>query len=459
MGETEYEDQANVGNDSLQCCPCCQRSGADVTGSGTSNTVPVFTGTSTVGNSPITVSGSNVGIGTTNPTAGTLEIAAPDQSVESSIAIRQSNSTGFGFDFALDQFVNGMGYIYAIAGSNRTTLEQLDRIHNYVGIGLTAPQAKFQVSDTAKLYSTFNNQFDSNMEILGNYAGKAVGQGPALGFISPANADGSNLWEMARILSSPDSANGSDASGRMYLQTRYFNSGGWYWNNNLVLTSNGNVGIGTTAPASLLSVGPSSQFQVNSSGGVTSGSIVSGGPVGIGVSPQYTLDVAGQIHASQPIYASGGVTFPDGSSLNSANTLCGGDFAEAVEAAGGKSQYEPGDVLVLTSGEDNDVQKSTEPYSTTVAGVFATKPGVVGRRQSLAKDADNLPMAMVGIVPTKVSAENGPIHKGDLLVSSSHPGYAMKGTDRSRMLGAVIGKAMGSLGSGTGVIQVLVTLQ
>jgi hypothetical protein len=70
-----------------------------------------------------------------------------------------------------------------------------------------------------------------------------------------------------------------------------------------------------------------------------------------------------------------------------------------------------------------------------------------------------VPMAMVGRVPTKVSAENGPIHVGDLLVTSSTMGYAMKGTDRSRMLGAVIGKALGSLDSGTGVIEVLVTLQ
>jgi hypothetical protein len=35
----------------------------------------------------------------------------------------------------------------------------------------------------------------------------------------------------------------------------------------------------------------------------------------------------------------------------------------------------------------------------------------------------------------------------------------MKGTDRSRMLGAVIGKALGTLDSGTGVIEVVVTLQ
>ena len=68
-------------------------------------------------------------------------------------------------------------------------------------------------------------------------------------------------------------------------------------------------------------------------------------------------------------------------------------------------------------------------------------------------------MAMVGIVPTKVTAENGPIHRGDLLVSSSTAGFAMKGTDRTRLVGAVIGKAMGPLESGTGVIEVLVTLQ
>lgn len=41
--------------------------GQTVTGSGTTNTVPVFTGASAVGNSPIAISGGNVGIGTTLP--------------------------------------------------------------------------------------------------------------------------------------------------------------------------------------------------------------------------------------------------------------------------------------------------------------------------------------------------------------------------------------------------------
>jgi len=68
-------------------------------------------------------------------------------------------------------------------------------------------------------------------------------------------------------------------------------------------------------------------------------------------------------------------------------------------------------------------------------------------------------MAMVGIVPTKVSTENGPIKEGDLLVTSSTPGYVMKGTDRSAMTGAIVGKALAAMDSGTGVIEVLVSLQ
>lgn len=46
-----------------------------------------------------------------------------------------------------------------------------------------------------------------------------------------------------------------------------------------------------------------------------------------------------------------------------------------------------------------------------------------------------------------------------ILSESSRVGYAMKGTDRNRMMGAVIGKALGSLDSGVGVIEVVVTLQ
>jgi hypothetical protein len=66
---------------------------------------------------------------------------------------------------------------------------------------------------------------------------------------------------------------------------------------------------------------------------------------------------------------------------------------------------------------------------------------------------------MVGIVPCKASTENGPIRRGDLLVTSSIPGHVMRATDRSRIAGAIVGKALEPLETGTGVIQIAVTLQ
>ena len=62
-------------------------------------------------------------------------------------------------------------------------------------------------------------------------------------------------------------------------------------------------------------------------------------------------------------------------------------------------------------------------------------------------------------MPCEVTAENGPIRVGDLLLTSSTAGHAVKGADRSRMLGAVVGKALEPLAEGKGVIEVLVTLQ
>lgn len=169
------------------------------------------------------------------------------------------------------------------------------------------------------------------------------------------------------------------------------------------------------------------------------------------------LDVAGTIHSS------GGFVFPDGTTQTTAfiPANCGADYAESVEVTGDRTKYEPGDVLVIDPNAPGKFLKSNESYSTMVAGIYSTQPGFVGRLhpRDAKTDEVEVPMAMVGRVPTKVSAENGPIKVGDLLVASSMLGHAMKGTDRSLLTGAVIGKALGSLDSGTGVIEVLVTLQ
>jgi hypothetical protein len=59
----------------------------------------------------------------------------------------------------------------------------------------------------------------------------------------------------------------------------------------------------------------------------------------------------------------------------------------------------------------------------------------------------------------KVDADTGPIAVGDLLMTSSTKGHAQKVLDPAKATGAILGKALGSLGKGKGKIPVLVTLQ
>jgi hypothetical protein len=139
------------------------------------------------------------------------------------------------------------------------------------------------------------------------------------------------------------------------------------------------------------------------------------------------------------------------------------DFAEMMEveeAIGPEANsYQPGDVLII-SPETGKLTTGRQPYCPLVAGVYSTQPGFLGgQRIDEERLGQQVPLAVIGIVPCKVTSENGPIAIGDLLVTSSTPGHAMRGTDRSLMLGAIVGKALEPLASGTGTIKVLVTLQ
>jgi hypothetical protein len=144
--------------------------------------------------------------------------------------------------------------------------------------------------------------------------------------------------------------------------------------------------------------------------------------------------------------------------FNGGTQNTGADFAEQLPVRGNEKDYEPGDVLVISVETDRAVELSTQPFATAVIGVYSTQPAVLAGAPDQNDPLAGIPVAITGIVPCKVSAENGPIHRGDLLVTSSTPGYAMRAGVNPPQ-GTVLGKAMGELKDGTGVIQVLVTLQ
>jgi hypothetical protein len=144
--------------------------------------------------------------------------------------------------------------------------------------------------------------------------------------------------------------------------------------------------------------------------------------------------------------------------FNGGTQYSGADFAEQMPVAGNEAEYEPGDVLVISASADRTVELSTQPFTATVIGVYSTKPAVLAGAPDTDGPLAGIPVAITGIVPCKVSAENGPIHRGDLLVTSSTPGHAMHAGPNPPQ-GTVLGKALGELKEGTGVIYVLVMLQ
>jgi hypothetical protein len=136
--------------------------------------------------------------------------------------------------------------------------------------------------------------------------------------------------------------------------------------------------------------------------------------------------------------------------------------ADVAEYMPVTQEVSPGTVLVI--GPEGKLQPSQSAYDTRVIGIVSTDPGVTLGTREDGNPGEAL-IAVAGRVPCKVDAGNGAIRPGDLLSTSDTPGYAMKampvniGGIEIYKPSTVLGKAMGSLESGTGVIEVVVTLQ
>ena len=139
--------------------------------------------------------------------------------------------------------------------------------------------------------------------------------------------------------------------------------------------------------------------------------------------------------------------------------LEGADCAEDFDVAE-PEVIEPGTVLALD--QEGKLRQSSEAYDKKVAGVVSGaggfRPGIRLDQQHESKGS-RMPIALVGKVFCKADASQSPIEVGDLLTTSDVPGHAMKAADPFKAFGAVIGKALRPLETGTGLIPILVALQ
>ncbi|GIH06508.1 hypothetical protein Rhe02_45750 [Rhizocola hellebori] len=143
--------------------------------------------------------------------------------------------------------------------------------------------------------------------------------------------------------------------------------------------------------------------------------------------------------------------------------LEGADLAEQFEVAdtlGCGEEVGPGMVVVLN--DDGALAPSTREYDTRVAGVVSGAgdrvPAIVLDRQETGGSSWRRAVALVGKAWCQADATTRPIQVGDLLTTSSSRGHAMAASDRHAAFGAIIGKALTPLTSGTGLVLVLVGL-
>jgi len=191
---------------------------------------------------------------------------------------------------------------------------------------------------------------------------------------------------------------------------------------------------------------------------------------------KFWIDVAGNVHATGLITGAAGKL---GYVMD--------QFVNSVD-----DTLEEGDVVVVGSNQASlyygtndgipipEVDLTDRAFDTRVCGIVCRVHGTVepsdtaksgkesralSPEQLESVDRTKVEAGQVGYMVTlgafahcKVDADIAPVEVGDLLASSPTKGHAQKVTNPSKAMGAVIGKALGSLKSGKGKIPVLVTL-
>ena len=161
----------------------------------------------------------------------------------------------------------------------------------------------------------------------------------------------------------------------------------------------------------------------------------------------FYIPFAGTITGTQKLYTTS--TFSLNLNTGVLNVIASAaQYADLAERYEADAEYEVGTVLVI--GGEKEVTVTTTFADTRVAGIVSKNPAYMMNSEA-GSDKTHPYIALKGRVPCKVQ---GYIKKGDLIVTSSTPGYGIAASNVFG--GSIIGKALGSQSEGFGVIEVLV---
>jgi len=216
-----------------------------ITGTGLSGYYPVFNGTSSISNSNIYKSGTNliIGAGTVDNSAGILQTAG-------NVVPTTNNS------YTLGSSAYQWSNIYAQLGTIGSTLSANGIYASVsIGIGTIAPAVPFDILSTGTVLSGPNNYqmrvFDATT------SAKDVGGAIGLGGYFNTTVGSSNF---SVIKGGKETANVGENAGYLSFFTR---TNGAVLTEQVRISSVGNVGIGTTAPNQALTIGPFKGIGIN----------------------------------------------------------------------------------------------------------------------------------------------------------------------------------------------------
>ncbi len=445
-----------------------------VSGSGTVNTIPLFSAGTTLGNSVLTQSGTNIGMGTPTP-AHRLSIIGLSPAWTSAFwggALELANSNAIGWRanaggqrFGLGQSNGGLFFFRTASdpGNSQfpTTNDMVINDVGSVGIGTTTPPVgvKLDVSGTVRSIQPGGNislsspNGETGMSIAGTnradvrfdgvtlklFAGTGVtppGNGITIGTsggatVTGSNGDGATITARRSVGDPFIIIDATTVSNNAVLAFRKNNFNRW-----LMFADNAADSGGSTG----------SDFRLdayNNAGGIGTRLFVqrSTGNVGIGtITPVAKLHVIGTTRTSV------------------VEVTGGSDLAEKFSFS---EQVKPGMVVAIDPQNAGKLMLSRGSYNRRVAGIISGANNLsAGMVLPDVVDGNSAhPVALSGRVWVYCDATKGAIKPGNLLTTSTTPGYAMKAVNHSRAQGAIIGKAMTELKSGTGLVLVLVTLQ